>query len=266
MSTGYRVTTGFSLVELMIALGLGALLLAAVIQFAVSYNTLYQLDDSFHRVQENGRLALDLLARDLRLAGYGGPGARHIAVMAQRCPAGGQAGIACARDNAGSGGDVLTVRYAPPASVDSDCTGRRLADRNDILVNVYSVADLDGDGIRSLYCRGFSTRRRSWLSRATPLVDGIDTLQVLYRVSAAGGDRYSFRSVDRLTAQQIDSASAIQVALLVNSGLSRGRGRRQLRRYQVVDSPPLTFSDDGHLRRIFRTTVFFHNHHRKDPP
>lgn len=63
---------GYSLVELMVALTIGLIILAAVTSlFAVSkssYNTLQGLD----ALQENGRYAVRALTDDVRLAGYAG--------------------------------------------------------------------------------------------------------------------------------------------------------------------------------------------------
>lgn len=63
---------GFSLVELMVAITIGLIVLAAVAQiFATSHGT-YRLEENLARVQESGRFAVDFLTRDLRMAGYAG--------------------------------------------------------------------------------------------------------------------------------------------------------------------------------------------------
>ena len=53
---------GFSLVELMIAMVLGLLLLAGVVNVQISSKETFQTSDDLSRVQENGRFALDILA------------------------------------------------------------------------------------------------------------------------------------------------------------------------------------------------------------
>lgn len=63
---------GVSLVELMVALVIGALLLAgAVTVFLQSRNT-YRANDMVSRMQEAGRYAIDVIAPDVRLAGFWG--------------------------------------------------------------------------------------------------------------------------------------------------------------------------------------------------
>lgn len=63
---------GLTLVELMVSLVLSLVLMLGAMQLFSSSKQTYQLSDSLARVQENGRFALDLIVRDLRLGGYTG--------------------------------------------------------------------------------------------------------------------------------------------------------------------------------------------------
>lgn len=68
--TGPRRIAGLSIVELMVALTIGLILLAALTRlFAVSRST-YILEEGLARVQESGRFAMEFLAQDIRMAGY----------------------------------------------------------------------------------------------------------------------------------------------------------------------------------------------------
>lgn len=64
--------SGFSLVELMIAVTLGLLLLAGVGHIFLGSKQTYRMQEGMSRVQENGRFALGFLSRDIRMAGYVG--------------------------------------------------------------------------------------------------------------------------------------------------------------------------------------------------
>jgi type IV pilus assembly protein PilW len=67
-----RFARGLSLIELMVALVIGALLIAgAVTVFLQSRNT-YRTNDVVSRMQEAGRYAFDVIAPDVRLAGFWG--------------------------------------------------------------------------------------------------------------------------------------------------------------------------------------------------
>jgi len=61
---------GMTLIEIMIALLLGVLLLAGVIQVFLSSNQTYRMQENMSRVQENGRFAMDFISRDIRMADY----------------------------------------------------------------------------------------------------------------------------------------------------------------------------------------------------
>ena len=71
---------GVSLVELMIAMLLGLFLMIGVIQVFVSSKSTYNTQESLSRVQESGRHAIALIARDLRMAGYSGCGGQAVNV------------------------------------------------------------------------------------------------------------------------------------------------------------------------------------------
>ncbi|MDT8410196.1 MAG: PilW family protein [Wenzhouxiangellaceae bacterium] len=61
--------TGFSLIELMIALTLGLLLTAGMVQLFSSTKSTFNTNEGFARVQENGRFAIETLKRELRPTG-----------------------------------------------------------------------------------------------------------------------------------------------------------------------------------------------------
>ncbi len=71
---------GLSLVELMVALTLGLLLTAGMIQLFGSTKLTFQTNDAAARVQENGRFAMELIKRDLRTAGTHGFCAARIEI------------------------------------------------------------------------------------------------------------------------------------------------------------------------------------------
>lgn len=60
---------GFSLVEMLIALALGTLVAGAAFAILHSNQRSYQANQGLNRVQENARVAFELISRDLRAAG-----------------------------------------------------------------------------------------------------------------------------------------------------------------------------------------------------
>ncbi len=64
--------TGLSLVELMVALVVGLLLLGGVIEIFIANKQTYRVADASAQIQENARFAMEILNRDIRMAGYQG--------------------------------------------------------------------------------------------------------------------------------------------------------------------------------------------------
>ena len=67
-----RLQQGLSLIELMIALVIGLILVAGLVQVFSASRSAYQMAEGFGRVQENARFALDFLQRDVRMVGHMG--------------------------------------------------------------------------------------------------------------------------------------------------------------------------------------------------
>jgi type IV pilus assembly protein PilW len=71
--------TGFTLVELMIAMLLGAFLVGGIIQIFLGSRQTYRMQENLSRLQENGRFAMDFITRDNRMMGFQGCASRTIA-------------------------------------------------------------------------------------------------------------------------------------------------------------------------------------------
>lgn len=128
---------GFSIIEFMIAITLGALLLAAASSVYITNKTTYKAQEQLARLQENARYAIYILNRDIRMAGYQGCGGEeHIqlnnlirnssGVLDYDTPLlghdGSPGGFTPAlpvnlSSNAISGSDVIEVKMASPTSV-----------------------------------------------------------------------------------------------------------------------------------------------------
>lgn len=117
---------GFGLVELLIAMTLGLLLTASVLQVTLGSQRSHRLLDASARMQESGRFALAYLAKDLRTAGFMGcPNLQRIPVnvIAKSPPADfafaagtvlrGENNVAATNDyDAVQGTDVVVLRRA----------------------------------------------------------------------------------------------------------------------------------------------------------
>ncbi len=141
------VAAGFGLVELMIAMTLGLLLSAAVLQIALASKNSYRVVEASSRLQESGRFAMSHLARDLRSAGYMGcPSLQRsvVNVIAKDPPADidfTPAGVLVGQDNvaagngysAVAGSDVIVIQRA--AVPGARLTGNMTADNANIQID-----------------------------------------------------------------------------------------------------------------------------------
>jgi len=63
---------GLTLVELMISVTLGLLITLAIGYLYTGSRQTYRMNDNMARMQENGRYAMEMISRDIRMAGYWG--------------------------------------------------------------------------------------------------------------------------------------------------------------------------------------------------
>jgi type IV pilus assembly protein PilW len=67
-----RYMSGLTLIELMVALAIGAFLMIGAVTVFMQSRTTFRLNDTLSRLQENGRFALEVLEPDIRMANYFG--------------------------------------------------------------------------------------------------------------------------------------------------------------------------------------------------
>jgi type IV pilus assembly protein PilW len=67
-----RRAKGFSIVELMVAILIGLIILAGVIQVVVTSKTTFLSQEEMSFIQENARYAVDVIGKDIQSAGYWG--------------------------------------------------------------------------------------------------------------------------------------------------------------------------------------------------
>lgn len=72
--TGTTTQRGFTLVELMVAMVLGLIVIGGVVSVFLSNQQSYRANQALGEVQDNSRIAFELMARDLRDAGMTGCG------------------------------------------------------------------------------------------------------------------------------------------------------------------------------------------------
>ena len=65
-----RNTRGFTLIELLVSMGIGMVVLAAVSTTFMSQARFYSAQEQVNEMEQNARGALDIISRELKMAGY----------------------------------------------------------------------------------------------------------------------------------------------------------------------------------------------------
>jgi type IV pilus assembly protein PilW len=140
-----RSQTGFTLVEMLIALAISSVMLASMYSFYLSQKRSYDIREQVAEMQQNVRSGLALMAREIRMAGYNPTGAPGVGIVV----AGPQ-----------------TIRITMDLNSDGDTN-----DANEDVV--YSLYDSGNDGDLDL-------GRKPAGGQNIPVAENIDSLQFVY--------------------------------------------------------------------------------------
>jgi type IV pilus assembly protein PilW len=73
---------GFTLIEMLIALAIGSLLLAGIYTFYLSQKKAHAIREQVGEMQQNARAGLELMVREIRMAGYNPTRAAGVGIIA----------------------------------------------------------------------------------------------------------------------------------------------------------------------------------------
>lgn len=251
---------GFSLVELMVALLLGTLIIGAATQLFLTNQRSFQLQQNMSEVQETGRFAVEMLSRELRMAGLTRPDGTE---------SGGPVVAASYEGGAGAtANDQLRFRFYGTV----DCQGDSYSGASDdaLIENRYSVVD------GNLICSGLIDQNDDGAvdadATSVTLVSNVSSFQVLYGVDremtagagAADGIPFAGRY---LTASQVNTATdeivSVRIGLLVRATRDSDEQAGTPRGFTVLDKTlnggvaPL---DVQAVRRLFVRTIKLRNY------
>lgn len=286
LAISLRAQRGLSLIELLVALGLGLFLIAGVFQVTVGSRQSFDIIQAQSTTQESGRFATRFIADTARNAGYinlgkieeasGDDFAQALmdsvdfatsvsaywpaeanfqegAVVSGSDSAAG-AGFSDAKPNS----DLLSMRMQgdPNYALSginismSDCQGALLSQAQDTrtVVNYFINAN------NSLVCRADQVGGTTTTGDVVELVAGIEEMQVVYGVEAAGGT--SFYAASAMNAIDWPQVRSVRIALLSASDNmpldSIDHTYNLLNEERSVDG-------DGRVRQVFYQTIAFRN-------
>ena len=272
-----RRQRGLSLVEMMVSIALGLLILVAILQVFTASRQTYRFQQNIARMQENARIATEILQRTARDAGFEPPpasSAQLVCATSDNCLLGSQNSLTSAQLTSlgtRSGSDILIIRFRSDGNM-SDCLG---AGQNDAGTGYLQTPGTRGTGIYFIDS-GTSTLECDNTDPAPggtghggpqPLIDDIEDMQVLYgyRNSSTGnliyvpgnllttsGDYYLITAVRiqlcvRSPDANVVSSANTQHCLMDSDGDGANDDDRTLS------------TTDGRLRQVVTTTIKLRN-------
>ena len=280
---------GFTLVELMIGLLISLGVGAVAITYLTTSSQILANQNSEDVIQENVRFAFELISSTVRLAGS------NVSLNPQTNLDGEKpvyrgaicaGGSDCNSDNQvitlGNiiGGNVAqttesdAAAFSYIANTGTTCTGVPIT-REQQVVTQFFVADLDNDGVASLYCQAYVafqdfvtqnfTGHRA-INPAVALIDGVEALQIQYGLDV---DQTSDSSVDSYVSYpnvadtQFVNIRSVKIGFLFSNAQEDASLSMTEQNnlgnvtYQIMDG---SASVSGRiLRQVATTTVFLPN-------
>ena len=267
LTKGLRFTKGFSLVEVMTAITLSLVLIAGVVQMYISGKESYRLQYELGRMQENQRLALEYLQRDLHRAGFfinddpTNPNLNHI----EKFFTGNDAdGLVSTRDggngaaaNNGYASDVMTVRFES----NRDCLGNDITVTDGGGVPIYAVADGNIYVLNQYYIEDGNLMCRGNVDAdGKVLISGVSSMQILYGEDTdppvAGVVPTANRYVKAEQAN-LNRVVSVRISLLFSSENSI-KPQVTTHAFQLLDGPSFNLTDNKR-HQVVTTTIQLRN-------
>jgi type IV pilus assembly protein PilW len=214
---------GRSLVELMIALTISTVILMALVSLFSANKQIYRVIDDKARLDEEGRLAISLIAFHLRMAGYGALiatkpvdaakapftnfmspsqlenyiGSQKLEAV-QGCSGGFENASAVAHTcNNTDSADGIIIRYVVDtnnanlnaANIPTDCLGQKVIVNPSVVENRFFVATNTSTLRPELYCignGGSATHITNFTSSPQPIVENVSDMRISYGFDSDG--------------------------------------------------------------------------------
>ncbi|MGB7931058.1 MAG: PilW family protein [Gammaproteobacteria bacterium] len=229
---------GFTLIELMIAVVLGLLLIAGTLAVFISTKQGYRLENGLSLMQATGRATLDLLAREVMMAGF--PQIDDIETFIP----------AMTTDGGSSNSDQFAVRYQS----DTDClndTTPVYADGDRYAKNMFFIQN------NNLWCRTLAEDDSTIREQA--VVQGVENMQLLYgEDNTDDGVSNATRYVTAGNVTDWDNVVSVRIGIIVNSQSPIATSDDTVT-YTLFGQTPTAAGADHMRRRAYITTAVIRN-------
>jgi len=204
---------GFSLIEMMVSMTIGMILMVAIAQLFYGNRQTNAIQEQAARMQETSRYAIQILQREIRMAGMKRTESTGVFDAANPVITGTNATA-----GAPNGSDEITVRFwgsdngAGTAADNTvvDCIGNSVR-LNERVVDRFHIAN-NASGEPSLYCQ--NTHPATGVVTDNELVPGVESMQIL-----AGVDTDADKSPNKYLhfSINLDQVIAVRISLLLRS-------------------------------------------------
>jgi Tfp pilus assembly protein PilW len=267
---GVKSQSGLSLIELLIAMLIGLFLLAGITTSYISSKKSSIQRDQFSLLEDNGRIALEVMSKTIGHTGYASNTAAPLQnkfvtgyITSRTCAGGGESvlntGIFPSDPTANDdiNGDRVGVVYLGDNDVFTDCSGGALPANCQISPNlptetsrIFSAFFVNNTD-RTLRCAG------SRDSAQQIIAEGVENLQLLYGVDV-NGDKAVDRYVNATNINGLwNNVVSVQIGVLVRA-LRETKDKAESITYTLLDTA-VTSPNDRYKRAVFTTTVNLRN-------
>ena len=254
MNTHSRISrqSGFGIVELMISLVITLVLTTVVANVFLATKTTYRLQDNLARIQENGRYAIDVMGRYVRIAGFrSNPGIPSATVFPNPYATIGAAGL-----------NEVTIRHfgsGPTGTPDNsikDCAGNARDGDARIMHRFY----LNGGNLicdTSYEDTASGTPNATIGATSVMLAENVESLTALFGVDTdADTSANYYVDFTNMTATTWPQVVTVQLCIVVKSkDTNLTVGSQSYRDCDLTTKTP----SDGFFHRPFRTTINLRN-------
>ena len=224
---------GVGLVEILVAMAIGLLLTAGVIQIFTGSRQTYRVQENLSHLQENGRFALIQLGNILRMTGFKTDPTDTLTFAT---------GAIAGTETAGSPDQISVSFQGASDGTTIDCLGNTVA-ASAVVVNQFSI-----DNNSALRC--LSTTNPN----PQPLVENVEDMQITYGVDANGTGSANYY-VDANSVTNWSQVVSLHVSLLLRSQEDNLAPVAQTYQYNGA----ATTAADSRLRTVFNTTIALRN-------
>ena len=213
---------GFTLIELMVAMGIGLIILLGMTTTFVNLKNTFRSQDKLGQLQDNERLALSMLTTSLNEAGFYPDPKNPTPIVASPAPAAAPGGAMAAGTfifgtaAAGAVTESISTQYAVASGTDiTSCLGTTNAGASTVTVrNIFYVDATKGSLMCKVMVNGLTSDAMAHSGTAEELISGVKTMSVKYGIATSGAQINTYKlPANVTTAEWAGSVKAVRVTL-----------------------------------------------------